>query len=92
MPSTLRVSAELPNLAVIRGFVEDTAAALDVGPGLIVDMVQAVDEAVTNVIVHGYRGQPGDIEIEMDREQDALVVRLRDHAFPFDPLGRRRPI
>ena len=91
MPSTLRVSAELPNLAVIRGFVEDTAAALDVGPGLIVDMIQAVDEAVTNVIVHGYRGQPGDIEIEMDREQGALVVRLRDHAFPFDPTRAPPP-
>ena len=91
MPSTLRVSAELPNLAVIRCFVEDTAAALQFGPGVILDMIQAVDEAATNVIVHGYRGQPGEIEIEMAREQNALVVRLLDQAFAFDPTRAPPP-
>lgn len=85
MPPTLCVSAELPNLAVIRCFVEDIAIEFQMDRDVVIDMIQAVDEAATNTIVHGYHGQPGDIEIEATREQDTLVVRLRDHAFPFDP-------
>jgi serine/threonine-protein kinase RsbW len=85
MPSTLCVSAELSNLAVIRGFVKDTAAALQIEPDAIADMLQAVEEAATNIIVHGYRGEPGEIEVETVREQAALVVRLRDHAVLFNP-------
>jgi serine/threonine-protein kinase RsbW len=91
MPSILRVSAELPNLAAIRCFIEDTAAALQVGPDAIADMIQAVEEAAANVIVHGYRGQPGEIEVETSSEQTALVVRLRDHAFAFDPTRAPPP-
>jgi serine/threonine-protein kinase RsbW len=85
MQFTHAVSAELSNLATIRRFVHDAAAALQIEPDAMLDMVQAVDEAATNIIVHGYRGMPGEIDVQVSREQDALVVRLRDHAVPFDP-------
>lgn len=44
-----------------------------------------MDEAVTNVSIHGYGGNVGHIELEVDREGEDLVVRLRDKAPPFDP-------
>jgi serine/threonine-protein kinase RsbW len=52
---------------------------------VIDDMQAAVDEAAANIIVHGYQGQPGNIEIEVWKEGEALVVRLRDQAPLFDP-------
>ena len=85
--SSLRISAELKQLVVIRRFIEETATAFKADPSAILDMLQAVDEAATNIIVHGYRGQPGMIEIEVRREGDSLVVRLRDQATPFDPTA-----
>lgn len=85
MPSSLRISAELPNLAVIRCFVDDTASALGCDHDAIDDMVLAVDEYATNIIVHGYRKQPGSIEIEVEKEGAGFVVRLRDQAPLFDP-------
>ena len=48
-------------------------------------VVLAANEVVTNSIVHGYRGQSGTIEVEVGQVENALVVRLRDHAPPFDP-------
>ena len=39
------------------------------------------------VLVHGYQGELGMIEIAVRREADALVVRVRDQAPPFDPTG-----
>ena len=85
MESTLRVLAELPNLAVIRRFIEKMAMALKVERDAMDDMIQAVDESVTNIIVHGYRGRSGYIEIEVTQEGNVLVVRLRDQAPLFDP-------
>ena len=85
MESTLSISAEVPNLAVVLRFVEETATALQVNRDVIDDMLQAVDESVTNIIVHGYEGQAGNIEIRVSLEGDALVVRLGDQAPPFNP-------
>ena len=91
MESTLRVLAELPNLAVIRRFIEKTAMALKVERDAMDDMIQAVDESATNIIVHGYRGRSGHIEIEVTQEGNVLVVRLRDQAPHFDPTRAPPP-
>ena len=100
--STASFAAELENLAVIRHFAEETAQSLQANQTAIDDMLQAVDEAVTNIIVHGYAGRPGTIEIRVKRAGDSLIVRLRDQAPRFDPttvpppdltlpLEKRRP-
>jgi serine/threonine-protein kinase RsbW len=80
-----RFAAELANLAPIRQFVEEAATSAGADREAVTGLIQAVDEAATNVIVHGYRGSLGEIELELVREKDALLVRLRDQAPPFDP-------
>ena len=82
---TKSFSAELDNLAVIRLYIEETAQAYQAQNKAVGDLIQAVDEAVTNIIVHGYLGKPGQIELEVERENEFLVVRIRDQAPYFDP-------
>lgn len=79
--------AHIENLAAIRCFVRMAAEGAGFARESVDAMIQAVDEAATNVIVHGYQGRPGaiEIEIEMDHPAKALVVRLRDDAPAFDP-------
>jgi serine/threonine-protein kinase RsbW len=81
----LTVAADLQNLASIRRFVEETAGALGFEPDTVSKVQLAVDEAATNIIIHGYQGQQGTFEIELRREGNGLVVFLRDDAPPFDP-------
>lgn len=81
----LRVSAEPVNLARIRRFVADAAVELGADPAVVPDVIQAVDESATNIIVHGYRGSSGIVEVELHVSEGALIVQLRDHAPPFDP-------
>ena len=46
----------------------------------------AIQEAVTNVLRHAYRDrEPGRIELELTREDDHIVARIRDEGVPFDP-------
>jgi serine/threonine-protein kinase RsbW len=85
--SSLCIAAELNNLAEIRRFVQETATALGVEPAVIPNVVLAVDEAASNIVIYGYQGQGGIIEIEVSRDGDALVIRLRDEATPFDPTS-----
>lgn len=84
---SLKIAAELKQLAIIYDFVEKTAASLDLNSSDAYDLQLAVDEAVTNIIRHGYQGRQGEIEIEIEfkEEKNALVARLRDDAPPFDP-------
>jgi serine/threonine-protein kinase RsbW len=81
----LRIPAELSQLAVVRQFIAQVSASLGVPHSVCDPLALAVDESVSNIIVHGYRGQPGVIEIEIEQIDDALRVHLRDHAPQFDP-------
>lgn len=84
---SLHTTAKLENLSQIRHFVEETAIALGFEPAIIPNVQLAVDEAATNVILHGYHGQGGSLEIELERVEYDLIVRLRDEAKPFDPTS-----
>ncbi len=59
--------------------------AFKADPDAILDVVQAVDESAANIIMHGYRGRPGSIEVVVWRDGNALLIRLLDQATPFDP-------
>lgn len=84
-------SAVLSNLEEIRNFVEQAARHLQVPERAVSDVVQAVDEAATNIILHGYDGQDGMVQVELDRQDNALLVRLRDQARQFDPTTVSAP-
>ena len=53
--------------------------------------MQAVDEATTNVILHGYRGGPGWVEVAAERVGDRIVVTVTDEAPSFDPTRVPEP-
>jgi anti-sigma regulatory factor (Ser/Thr protein kinase) len=88
---TLRVQADVNELARIRDFVEIQATALGVAPDAVYDLVLAANEIATNIVVHGYRGQPGTIEIEVRSERDAVEIVLRDRTARFDPTSAPPP-
>jgi serine/threonine-protein kinase RsbW len=91
LPFTLCISADLQNLSAIRQFTEAAAVELQTPSLAIEDLILAIDEAVTNIILHAYQGEPGFIEIEVHRDRDLLLVTLRDQAPPFDPTTVPRP-
>jgi serine/threonine-protein kinase RsbW len=83
----LTIPAELERLAEIRAIVRDIASACEAPADCVDDLVQAVDEAATNIIVHGYRGAPGIIEMTAELVADDVVITLMDTAPTFDPTA-----
>jgi anti-sigma regulatory factor (Ser/Thr protein kinase) len=87
----LALEAGVDGLAEVRAFVRERAARLGASSRSVDDLVQAVDEASCNIILHGYGGKPGPIELEIERRGDAIAVTLSDRATPFDPTERPLP-
>ena len=87
----LFVAAEVGNLAEIRRFVREEAAALGAGEEAICDLELAVDEAACNIVCHGYEDRSGTIQVAVERHGDRLIVRLRDQALAFDPCCHPLP-
>lgn len=83
--STLRIAASLEVLAEVRAHVRSTVATLGADARASSALVQAVDEWVTNVAVHGYSGEPGPVELTIRRDDEDIVVVLRDEAPAYDP-------
>ena len=79
------IPAELERLAEIRALVREVCAECDVPGDCRGDIVQAVDEAASNIIRHGYRGRPGFIDLTAELVGDDIVVTLEDTAPTFDP-------
>lgn len=88
---TLTITADVKRLAAVRQFIEQAAAHLGATTQVIDDLVLSVDELVTNIIQHGYQGQPKPIDILVRRAGNACVVQLRDEASPFDPTQMPEP-
>ncbi len=87
----LRIPADLGRVAELRHFVRDAATAAAAPVECLEDLVQAVDEAATNAIIHGYRGDEGWIEVSAAVNGDEFIVALEDAAPAFDPTAAPEP-
>lgn len=64
-------------------FARSTVAAFfaQINPTLeqINDIKTAVSEAVTNCIVHGYKGEDGNIDISAELTENSVTVKITDY-------------
>jgi serine/threonine-protein kinase RsbW len=91
------------NVAAFRSFVEDACRRAGAEESICFDLKLVVDEACSNLVVHGYKGrEPGPIGVSFSRDGDEIVITITDRAPPFDPkdapfpklegpVGERRP-
>lgn len=86
----LRVPSVTGTLPIVRAVVEKMALAQEADEKETADLGLAIDEALANVIKHGYDGQPGQpIEIRIEAVGEGqgrrLVVTIRDFGRQVDP-------
>lgn len=81
----LSFEASLENLHEVRDYIDQAGNSLGVESGVLADLRLVVDEAVTNVVIHGYGELDGIVEIHMEGDGDAVIIRIRDQAKSFNP-------
>jgi serine/threonine-protein kinase RsbW len=86
-----RLSVTLPsdpaNLPLVRHAIRGFLSAGEVADPPAGEVLLAVTEACANVVQHAYVGadQAGNIELEIERIGDELVIAVRDHGRGFAP-------
>jgi serine/threonine-protein kinase RsbW len=77
----LRVTlpAHRDSLALLRHMVRGFRDAYEIGEATMDDIVLAISEAATNVVLHAYGARPGTMTVIAHMENGRLRVLVRDH-------------
>lgn len=81
----IEVKTHLDRLGEIRDFVEAHIDVAGMSADRVGELVLAVDEAVSNIIMHGATSAEGAIEVQVMERPEAITVQIRDNGPLFDP-------
>lgn len=84
---TLTVNSDARQLARIGEFIIQAGNAAGLNDRALFAVELACDEACSNVIEHGYAGQPGEIRISCFVSETDFIVEVVDRGPPFNPLS-----
>lgn len=89
LSQTFTLANDLAEISRLADGIETFCAPLDPGPKDLMAVQLAVEEAVTNVINHGYTdGQAHTFTVELTLEDRRLTTVITDDAPAYDPLAR----
>jgi len=78
--------ARLENLGSVREFVAGACRQAGADSSFCFDLKSAVDEACTNIILHGYRErEPGSLDVCFEEDAERMVVTITDRGRSFAP-------
>ncbi|MCP4539433.1 MAG: SpoIIE family protein phosphatase [Chloroflexi bacterium] len=82
----LRVEATLDNLRTISYFLHGIGQRLELSEGMLFDIDLAVEEAAVNIVDYAYPpGDPGEMLVRAEVQDDAVHIALIDWGAPLDP-------
>jgi serine/threonine-protein kinase RsbW len=88
----LNITSDMANLARVAAFVADAAQSSRLSQKQFDDLQMAVDEAVTNVMEHAYKGRTdGAIHILLRVDTRRLLVEIRDRGTAFNAKKVKKP-
>ncbi len=92
-PAALSIRSDINEIPRVSDLIESVMQGHHFPNEDILDTQLAVEEVVTNVIVHGYGEAGGEILVSLsyDAKAGAMEIRVEDSAEPFDPLSLPEP-
>lgn len=82
---SLTLPSELRMLSVARSFIEAACEAYRLDRATRHALMIVTGEALTNIVRHAHQNRAGtQIEIHLQIQQDAVVLRFHDEGDPFD--------
>ena len=87
----LEVEANLENLSVISSLVSEAMEQTQIDAAIIPKVLQAVDEACTNIILYAHPERKGYIRLACWLNHDDFVISIEDKGKPFNPCSVSPP-
>jgi anti-sigma regulatory factor (Ser/Thr protein kinase) len=84
---SIALEADIAEIARLADWIEASCSAEGIGDAFAAKLALVLDEAVANVIHHGFAGVPPPHRIEVRLEVDAerVTALVIDNGHPFDP-------
>ena len=90
-PPDIVIPSRLEEIPKISSELEQCMQSMGFSDDQILDLQLAVEEAITNIIRHGYEKTPGTIAIRCTAGDEDITIEISDSAPAFDPLGVPEP-
>lgn len=91
MKRSLSIPARLSELCTVREAVQDFIGP-DLGENEAGRVILAIDEAVSNIIIHGYKCDENQkVDIDMESGPDSFTFVISDTAPEYNPLSSAPP-
>jgi len=90
----LTLKSQLSELARVQQWVDALVAAHPIPHGTVNAIQLCLEEAIANIIHHGYAAQPDQaitVEYRIDQSAGVLEFTIEDTAPPFNPLEVQEP-
>jgi serine/threonine-protein kinase RsbW len=88
----LHLKTQLAELARLAGETSRLGAAHHLKEEFIAHLNLVLEEVVSNIIRHGYRGrEDGEVSLALGFAPEAITVTVEDQGTPFNPLGLPDP-
>lgn len=80
----ISLDADSKNLIKVRDFVVKNGRKTGLTHKQLSEVKLAVDEAVSNIIRHAYVGKKGGFQVEIEKFEDNVELRIKDQGVEFD--------
>lgn len=87
----LTIGSDISEIPAVSARFEEGMDAYGFAPEEVLDTQLAVEEVITNIIVHGYRRPGGEIHLSCRFTGNKIEIRITDAAPRFDPLSIPEP-
>lgn len=87
----LSVAARAEELNTVMAFFDRLPAVKGWSPKVRNQVRVCVEEIFANIVMHGYAGKAGPVDIEIREEAGQLRIRFADLGKPFNPLEHPEP-
>ena len=87
----LIIGSDISEIPLVSARLEDAMRVTGFGPEEILDTQLAVEEVITNIIVHGYKKTGMKIHLSCRFTAHGIVIQVSDSAPAFDPLSLPEP-
>ena len=87
----MTIGSDIAEIPEVSAWLEEVMRGSGFSEEAILDTQLAVEEAITNVIVHGYKESGGEVVITCHVHSDRMEVEIADTAPRFDPLSMPVP-
>lgn len=88
---TLKLVGEIKELVKLHKFMHKCGKIYNIDHIILFDIELAADEAVTNVMEHGLRGESCRIDLSFEKKNGKYVIVITDNAPPFNQSAPTYP-